>query len=203
MDLKKISKITSYGKEEIKISKDFFNEATRVLKKADETKDLQIFYQAISLYQESLAKYPKNIEAYQALAFIAWRMNEHEKALLLLKKAREYDSFNINLSKQMQAIKDDYTAKEKAKLIKKHSNKAIEETSDSNKNIISEGVNTFKSILGISSSEKEPIKQEKTKSIVSNGNSTKSMFEALGEIQAQKGHVKIKASSFISKLIAV
>lgn len=213
----------------IKKSKELFQSATITLKKAYELKDNKLFYQSISLYEDSISLNPKNSESYIALSYIAWKMNEHEKALLLLKKAREFDSFNIKISKQTQMIKDDLISIEKSKILNKYSSKVISESEKSSNNIISSGIKSIKSIISIDSSKKEVIEnnnhssshdilknisnESKRLSVVKKENiikdekkhsdSNESIFEALNKIKNNTPNIKLKASSkFLSKIMS-
>lgn len=216
-----ISKI--YTKEDINLSEYIYNKAIKTLKDAEIKKDSNGFYQAIDLFEKSIITYPKQSKAYIALSFLFWKINEHENAIILLKKAREFDSFNINIPKQIKIINDDYIKIQKDKIIKKNSENLFDDVVESKKSIISESIDTMKSVFTKKISSPS-IKNNTSTSIdmntindfkkVSNlnisegavalkrseNNSNKNMMEALAQLKSQRENIKIKtAKEFLSK----
>lgn len=225
--IKKLSVSKVYTKEDINLSEYFFNKAIIILKESEKTQEMKYFYDAVELFEKSIITYPKQSKSYIALSFLFWKMNEHENAIILLKKAREFDSFDLNIPKQIKLINDDYVQKQKDKIVQKHASKLINKISGPKKNIISEGLDKFRNVLNnkraepdnktsveklpsnsvnfnninnVSKPQTSRIKENITTEKKSLNNSNNNIYESLANLKSQRENIKIKTSSdFLNK----
>lgn len=198
LDMKQITKINEIKKDKynLELSKSLYKEATNTLNLAYKENNMEIYSRAISLYYDSISNYSNFVEPYIALSYIAWKMNEHEKAILLIKSAISIDPHNIKSKKLLEDIAYDFKNKQMSKVISKHSNKVLENISGSSK-VHTSKTNQFSNLSNISNT----VSGLKNNSQQYTSSNKKGQGSLLSRLSEAKKNIKVVASnSFLDKL---
>jgi tetratricopeptide (TPR) repeat protein len=180
VQISRINRIQSekYDKSNVDFAKTLYKQATEILKKASEENDMELYRKSISLYYMAITNYSNFTEPYIALSYISWKMDEHKKAIDLIKSALSIEPFNKHAKKLLEEISYDLKQKEFLKQDKSN-------------------------LLSI----KDKVSQNtKNNNIINSTNKTgtKSSGTFLNKITEAKKNIKIVASnSFLDKLSKV
>jgi tetratricopeptide (TPR) repeat protein len=101
--------------------------AKLLLETATETRDNRLIGEAVEEYLQAIEIYSRLPEPYLAIAYISWIMGKPEDAVKLLNKVKEIDPQNKNAEAMSSQINEEKVSKLRSAVIKKHSDKAINE----------------------------------------------------------------------------
>lgn len=118
-------------------------EARKLVKKSSEEKNPEMMYQALELYSEASAIYPRLIEPYLSIAYICVEYGELSKAAQLLNKVLEFDPSNKKAHKLIEKVNSSKKEKIKSSL---KTNQNIEKSTENINEKPLKSLNRVKSI---------------------------------------------------------